>query len=71
MAWVPSNGARIGQIRTLARDLSCNAGTIKAGSRVEITGLSYRGWYIKDLESGHEIGETMQYDDSMFKPLRF
>ena len=52
----------IGDVRVLKRDISCMKGTILAGSRVRITGASHRGWDIKDLESGEEIGETISFD---------
>ena len=53
---------QIGDMRTLKHDISCMKGTILRGSRVQITGSSYRGWDIKDLESGEEIGETISFD---------
>lgn len=53
---------QIGDIKILKRDIGCMKGKILAGSRVKITGSSYRGWDILDLESGEEIGETMEFD---------
>ena len=61
MAFVRSK-PQIGDIKTLKRDISCMKGTILAGSRVQIIGDSYRGWDIRDLESGEEVGETMGFD---------
>lgn len=61
MAFVRSQ-PQIGDIKILKHDISCITGTILAGSRVKITGSSYRGWDIQDLESGEEIGETMDWD---------
>lgn len=62
MAFVRNNNPRVGEIRILKRDISAMKGTILAGSRVEIVGESYRGWDVKDLESGEVIGETMDFD---------
>lgn len=61
MAFVRSQ-PQVGDVKILKHDITCMKGTILAGSRVVITGHSYRGWDIKDLESGEEVSETIGFD---------
>ena len=53
---------KVGDIKVLKRDLTCMKGTLLAGSRVEIIGSSYRGWDVRDVETGEEVHESMHWD---------
>lgn len=47
----------VGKVRTLKKDCSAMKGTIVKGSKVTVTGVSSRGYDIKDIESGEGLVE--------------
>lgn len=52
------SNSEIGKVKILARDVTAMKGTLTKGSKVEITGVSQRGYDIKDIESGEEFIEV-------------